>query len=44
MHIDWQRKMIPALRALAPESQLIAWRTHSPEIMAPLKEHQIFEL
>jgi energy-coupling factor transporter ATP-binding protein EcfA2 len=43
MHIDWQRKMIPALRALAPESQLIV-ATHSPEIMAPLKGHQIFEL
>lgn len=43
MHIDWQRRLIPALRALAPESQLII-ATHSPEIMVPLKEHQIFEL
>jgi energy-coupling factor transporter ATP-binding protein EcfA2 len=43
MHIDWQRKMIPALRALAPDSQLII-ATHSPEIMAPLKGNQIFEL
>jgi predicted ATPase len=43
MHIDWQRKLIPALRALAPKSQLII-ATHSPEIMASLKNSQIFEL
>ncbi len=43
MHIDWQRELIPAIRALAPNSQLII-ATHSPEIMAPLASHQIFEL
>jgi predicted ATP-binding protein involved in virulence len=43
MHIDWQRRLIPALRALAPESQRIV-ATHSPEIMASLKDYHIFEL
>lgn len=43
MHIDWQRQLIPAIRSLAPKSQLII-ATHSPEIMAPLHNHQIFEL
>jgi predicted ATPase len=43
MHIDWQRELIPAIRALAPRSQLII-ATHSPEIMAPLANNQIFEL
>jgi predicted ATPase len=43
MHIDWQRELIPAIRALAPKSQLII-ATHSPEIMAPLVSNQIFEL
>jgi AAA domain, putative AbiEii toxin, Type IV TA system/AAA domain len=43
MHIDWQRKLIPALRDIAPKSQLII-ATHSPEIMAAISERQIFEL
>lgn len=43
MHIDWQRKLIPAIRSLAPRSQLII-ATHSPEIMAPLSDDKIFEL
>lgn len=43
MHIDWQRKFLPALRVLAPDSQLII-ATHSPEILAPIRNDQIFEL
>ncbi len=43
MHIDWQRKLIPALRDIAPGSQLII-ATHSPEIMAAISERHIFEL
>jgi len=43
MHIDWQRTLIPALRDIAPKSQLII-ATHSPEIMASISERHIFEL
>jgi len=43
MHIDWQRRLVKALRLISPSSQLII-ATHSPEIMAELSEEFIFEI
>jgi predicted ATPase len=37
MHVDWQRKLIANMRALAPEAQLII-ATHSPEVMAEIDD------
>ncbi len=33
LHIEWQRKVIPAIKSLNPSSQIIA-ATHSPEVAA----------
>ncbi len=43
MHVDWQRRLIPAMHSLNPSAQLIV-ATHSPEIMADIPDHQIFQL
>ncbi|WP_416901352.1 AAA family ATPase [Micromonospora echinospora] len=43
MHIDWQRKLLSAMRTVNPESQIIV-ATHSPEIMADYEDEKIFSL
>lgn len=43
MHVDWQRQLVPAMRALNPEAQLIL-ATHSPEVMADIDDSRIYEL
>lgn len=42
LHIEWQGKIIPAVRELNPNAQIIV-ATHSPEIAAPYKE-KIFNM
>ncbi len=37
LHIEWQRKIIPAVRKLNPNAQVIV-ATHSPEVAAPFKD------
>jgi len=36
LHIEWQRKVLPAVRRLNPEAQIIA-ATHSPEVASKYK-------
>jgi predicted ATP-dependent endonuclease of OLD family len=36
LHIDWQRRIIPAIKKLNPSSQIIA-ATHSPEVASKYK-------
>ncbi len=43
MHIDWQLELVNAMRQLNPKAQLIL-ATHSPEIMAEVKDDKIFRL
>jgi len=43
MHVDWQRRLVLAMRTVNPMVQMIL-ATHSPEIMADLEEAQIFRL
>ena len=43
MHVDWQKRLVHSMQQLSPESQLII-ATHSPEIMADLKDENIFRL
>ncbi|WP_158560019.1 ATP-binding protein [Micromonospora sp. LHW51205] len=43
MHIDWQRKLLAAMRTLNPDAQIIV-ATHSPEIMADYEDEKIFRL
>ncbi|WP_197432465.1 AAA family ATPase [Pseudarthrobacter sp. GA104] len=43
MHIDWQRQLVACMQAVNPDCQLIL-ATHSPEVVARVPEHQIFEL
>lgn len=43
MHVDWQRRIISAMRTINPDAQIIL-ATHSPEVMASLAENEIFEL
>jgi predicted ATP-dependent endonuclease of OLD family len=43
MHVDWQRQLIPSMRLLNPLAQLII-ATHSPEIMAEIPDHQVFQI
>ena len=43
MHVDWQERLVPAMRALSPDAQIII-ATHSPDIMAEVEESKIFEL
>lgn len=43
MHIDWQRNLIENIRSINPECQLIC-ATHSPEIMADIKDEEIFRI
>jgi predicted ATPase len=40
LHIEWQRKVIPSIRKLNPNSQVIV-ATHSPEIVGKFKESVI---
>lgn len=40
LHIEWQRKVIPSIRKLNPNSQIIV-ATHSPEIVGRFKERVI---
>lgn len=43
MHVDWQRRLVSAMRTVSPLAQMIL-ATHSPEIMADLEDAQIFRL
>ena len=43
MHVDWQKKLVRALRDLNPKSQLIM-ATHSPEVMADVPDGDIFRI
>jgi len=43
IHVDWQNKLIAAMRSLNPSAQLIV-ATHSPEIMADISDDKIFKL
>ena len=43
MHVDWQKRLVPALRSLNPSCQLIL-ATHSPEVIAPLSDEKIFRI
>ena len=43
MHIDWQKDLIKIMKQLSPKAQIIV-ATHSPEIMAEIKDNQIFRL
>jgi predicted ATP-binding protein involved in virulence len=43
MHVDWQRQIVSAMLVVNPHCQLIL-ATHSPEVMAHLDDHQVFEL
>jgi predicted ATPase len=43
MHIDWQKDLIKIMRQLNSKAQIII-ATHSPEVMADIKDEQIFRL
>jgi ABC-type cobalamin/Fe3+-siderophores transport system ATPase subunit len=43
MHIDWQREIVAAMQAVNPGCQLVL-ATHSPEVVARVPSHQMFEL
>lgn len=43
MYVDWQHNLIATMRQLSPKAQLIL-ATHSPEIMADVKDENIFRL
>ena len=43
MHIDWQRALVQSMSHLNPKAQIIL-ATHSPEIMANMREDLIFRL
>jgi len=43
MHIDWQRQLVEAMTQINPKAQIIM-ATHSPEIMANVKDEKIFRL
>jgi predicted ATPase len=43
MHVDWQKELIPAMRELNPEAQIIV-ATHSPEILAGADDSKIFRI
>lgn len=43
LHVDWQRRLVGAMRILNPFAQVIL-ATHSPEIMADLPDDQIFRI
>lgn len=40
LHIEWQRKIVPSIRKLNPNAQIII-ATHSPEIVGKLKSNTI---
>jgi predicted ATPase len=43
LHIDWQRRLVSAMRLLNPNAQFI-FATHAPEIMADISDDHIFRL
>lgn len=43
MHVDWQKELISAMKAVNPQVQLII-ATHSPEVMADIDDDRIFRL
>jgi len=43
LHVDWQKRLIPSMKELAPDAQLII-ATHSPEIMAEVEDSNIFRI
>ncbi len=40
LHIEWQRKIIPSIKELNPNAQIIV-ATHSPEIVGKWKSNAI---
>lgn len=40
LHIEWQQKLLPAIRSINPNSQMIV-ATHSPEIAGSMKDRLI---
>ncbi len=38
LHIEWQRRILPAIKVLNPNAQIIA-ATHSPEVASNFKQH-----
>ena len=40
LHIEWQRKIIPAIQKLNPNAQIIA-ATHSPEVASKYRDNII---
>jgi predicted ATPase len=43
LHVDWQKILIPTMRQLSPDAQLII-ATHSPEIMEEVDDKNIFRI
>lgn len=43
LHVDWQHQLIRNMRLVNKDAQLIM-ATHSPEVMATLADHHIFQL
>jgi hypothetical protein len=43
LHVDWQRELVPAMRQVNPNCQLIL-ATHSPEVMAETPDECVLEL
>jgi len=43
LHIDWQRELVSAMQTVNPQLQMVL-ATHSPDIMAELRDDYIFEL
>lgn len=43
LHVDWQRRLVGMMRTLNPRAQIVL-ATHSPEIMADLRDDEIYQL
>ncbi|TCN55926.1 putative ATP-binding protein involved in virulence [Rhodococcus sp. SMB37] len=43
LHVDWQQQLIPSMRRINPNAQLLL-ATHSPEIMIDVDDECVFEL
>ncbi|MEV4625474.1 AAA family ATPase [Micromonospora sp. NPDC049523] len=43
LHVDWQNKLVSFMHLINPDAQLIL-ATHSPEVMANVDNHKVFEL
>lgn len=43
LHVDWQQRLIPSMRRINPDAQLLL-ATHSPEVMVEIDDRHVFEL